>query len=94
MPLLVKRGREAEFARTTLQILYTGLLLALFLALPIVCGVLLLLQGFTVWRLVQLAALVALLLAGLVPHPRLVCQSCRQRESGACPIGCILWKGG
>ena len=89
---LFKKSREDEFAQTAPQLLYVGLLLALLLILPVVGGIHLLVRGFTLWRLVQLVALVVLLLAGLVPHPRLVCQYCRQRSRGACPIGCMLWK--
>jgi hypothetical protein len=94
VPLFFKEGRAAEFARTTPQLLFTGLLLALLLVVPVAGGVILLMRQFTTWRLVQLVALVGLLLAGLVPHPRLVCRHCRQRESGSCPIGCALWRGG
>jgi hypothetical protein len=79
---------------TVPQFFSIGLLLVLLLVLPVIGGVTLLIRQFTQWRLVQLVALVGLLLAGLVPHPRLVCRHCRQRESGACPIGCMLWKGG
>jgi hypothetical protein len=94
VPLFFKEGRADEFAGTAPQLLSTGLLLALLLVLPVASGVTLLIRQFTAWRLVQLVALVGLLLAGLVPHPRLVCRHCRQRESGACPVGCMLWRGG
>ena len=92
--LLFKKGREDEFAETTSQLLSIGLLLVLLLVLPVAGGVNLLIRQFTQWRLVQLAALVGLLLAALIPHPYLVCRHCRQREQGVCPIGCMLWKGG
>lgn len=94
VPLLFKEGQADEFARTMPQLLSTGLLLVLLLVLPVAGGVTLLVRQFTPWRLVQLVALVGLLLAGLAPHPRLVCRHCHQRESGACPIGCVLWRGG
>jgi hypothetical protein len=94
VPLFFKEGRADEFARTLPQLLSTGLLLVLLFVLPVAGGVTLLIRQFTAWRLVQLVALVGLLLAGLAPHPRLVCRHCRQRESGACPVGCVLWRGG
>ena len=94
VPRFFKKGPADEFARTAPQLWFTGLLLVLLLVLPVAGGVDLLIRQFSAWRLVQVVALVGLLLAGLVPHPRLVCRHCRQRESGACPIGCMLWKGG
>jgi hypothetical protein len=93
IPLLFKKGQEDEFAGTASQLFSTGLLV-LLLIVPVAGGVTLLVRGWAVWRLLQLVALVGLLLAGLVPHPRLVCRHCRQRERGACPIGCLLWRAG
>lgn len=88
--LAFKKGREDEFFRTAPQFAVL-LLLALSLLLPIAGGVVLLATGYGVWRL---ALLVGLLLAGLAPHPRLVCGHCCQGERGACPIGRQLWKVG
>jgi hypothetical protein len=48
-------------------------------------------QGFSVWRLVQLVVVLVLLLAFGVPHPKLVCSHCRQGECGACPVGKMFW---
>jgi hypothetical protein len=70
--------------------------LALFLvavAWPIVGGAVLLARAFSIGRLVQLVAAVALLLAFALPHPRLVCSHCRQGASGDCPLGCKV-RGG
>lgn len=89
--LAFKKGREDEFFRTTGQFVVL-LLLVLLLLLPIAGGVALLVAEVTMWRLTLLVAMVGLLLAGLVPHPRLVCRHCCQGEQGVCPIGRQLWK--
>jgi hypothetical protein len=89
--LAFKKGEEDEFARTPSQLLFVGLLLVLQLLLPIAGGIVLLVRGFTVGRLVLLVAWVGLLLAGLVPHPRLVCGHCCQGERGVCPVGRQVW---
>ncbi|MBC8496821.1 MAG: hypothetical protein ISS57_10370 [Anaerolineales bacterium] len=89
--LAFKKGREDEFFRTAGQIVIL-LLLALLLLLPIAASVALLAAEFSTWRLALLVALVGLLLAGALPHPRLVCRHCCQREQGVCPVGRQLWK--
>ena len=89
--LAFKKGREDEFFRTTGQFVVL-LLLVLLLLLPIAGGVALLVAEVTMWRLTLLVAMVGLLLAGLVPHPWLVCRHCCQGEQGVCPIGRQLWK--
>ena len=68
------------------------LLLVFLLLLPIGAGIVLLIRGFSAWRLVPLAAQVGLLLAGLLPHPWLVCGHCCQGEHGVCPVGRQMWK--
>jgi hypothetical protein len=89
--LLFKQKRTDLYLRTPMQFVYIGLLLV-GLVWPIVGGAILLAGGFSVWRLVQLAAAVVLLLALGVPHPRLVCSHCRQGECGACPVGRLFWR--
>jgi hypothetical protein len=69
-----------------MQFVYVGLLLV-GLVWPVVGGVVLLVEDFSAWRLVQLIAAVVLLLAFGVPHPKLVCSHCKQGECGACPVG-------
>jgi len=59
---------------------------------PITGGITLLIRDFSTWRLVLLASLVGLLLAGLVPHPWLVCGHCCQGERGVCSVGRQVWK--
>jgi hypothetical protein len=86
VPLLFKQGQTDLYLRTPMQFVYLVLFL-MGMAWPIVGGVVLLVDGFSVWRLVQLVAAVALLLAFAVPHPRLVCSHCRQGACGACPVG-------
>ena len=93
VPLLFARGPEEEFFRTAPQFV-TTLLLVVALLLPIAGGVYLLVERYTTWRLVQLIALVGLLLAGLAPHPGLVCRHCCQGARGACPVGQRLWQAG
>ena len=88
--LAFKKGREDEFFRTAPQFVVL-LLLALLLLLPIAGGVVLLATEYSTGRLALLVAQVGLLLAGLVPHTRLVCGHCCQGESGLCPIGRRLW---
>lgn len=88
---IFKKGCEEEFFRTAPQFLVT-VLLVLALILPIIGGMALLTRHFSTGRLVQLMALVGLLLAGLIPHPRLVCSHCCQGERGLCPIGRALRK--
>jgi len=92
VPLLFKQGQTDLYLRTPMQFVYV-ILLVMGMAWPIVGGVVLLVAGFSVWRLVQLAAAVALLLAFAVPHPRLVCSHCRQGACGACPVGKKMWEG-
>jgi hypothetical protein len=89
--LLFRRKRTDLYLRTPMQFVYVGLLLV-GLIWPVVGGVVLLVQGFSAWRLVQLAAAAVLLLAFGVPHPKLVCSHCRQGECGACPAGKIFWR--
>jgi len=91
VPLLFKQKRTDLYLRTPMQFVYVGLLLV-GLIWPVVGGVVLLVQGFSAWRLVQLAAAVVLLLAFGVPHPKLVCSHCRQGECGACLAGRIFWR--
>ena len=92
VPLLFKQGQADLYLRTPMQFVFVILFL-LGMVWPIVGGVVLLRQGFGMWRLVRLVAAVALLLAFAVPHPRLVCSHCRQGECGACPIGRKMREG-
>jgi hypothetical protein len=92
-PLLFKRGQTDLYLRTPMQYVYVILLLV-GMAWPIVGGIILLRDGLSVGRLVQLVAAVALLLAFAVPHPRLVCSHCRQGECGACLLGEMMQGGG
>jgi len=89
--LIFKKGSEEEFFRTALQFVALGALVILLL-LPIAGGITLLARDFSVWRLALLAAVAGLLLAGLAPHPRLVCGHCCQGERGVCPVGRMLWE--
>jgi len=91
--LAFKKGQEDEFFRTASQFAVL-LLLVLLLLLPIAGGIALLIRDFSGWRVALLAAQVGLLLAGLVPHPRLVCGHCCQGERGVCHIGRQAWKTG
>jgi hypothetical protein len=92
VPVLFKHGQTNLYFRTPMQFVYVGLLLV-GLIWPVIGGVVLLVQGFGTWRLVQLVAVVFLLLAFGVPHPKLVCDHCRQGECGACPAGKIFCRG-
>jgi hypothetical protein len=87
--LFFKKGQEEEFGHTASQ-KAVMLLLAIVLLLPLVGGIVSLVVGYSALRLVLLGALVALLVAGLAPHPRLVCSHCRQAEKGCCPIGKLV----
>ena len=89
--LAFKKRQEEEFFRTGPQFVVLLLLVLAFL-LPIAGGIVLLIEDFSTWRLALLAAQVGLLLAGLAPHPRLVCSHCRQGERGACPVGRRVWR--
>jgi len=89
--LAFKKRQEEEFFRTGAQRVVLLLLVLVFL-LPIAGGIALLIEGFSTWWLALLAAQVGLLLAGLAPHPRLVCRHCRQGERGACPVGRRVWR--
>ncbi|MBN1815677.1 MAG: hypothetical protein JXA14_27835 [Anaerolineae bacterium] len=91
--LVAKKGQEDEYLRTPFQLL-VALLLVLLMVLPVAGGVILLVNGSSAWRWIQLATVVGLLLAGIVPHPQLVCGHCRQGECGACPVGKRFWKSG
>jgi hypothetical protein len=89
--LVFKKGPEDEFFRTASQFVALGALVILLL-LPVAGGIVLLTRGFSAWRLALLAAVVGLLLAGLIPHPRLVCGHCCQGKRGVCPVGRQIWK--
>lgn len=84
-----KKGREEEFGQTASQKAVT-LLLAIVLLLPLVGGIASLVVGYSTLRLTLLVALLALLVAGVAPHPRLVCSHCKLVEKGCCPIGKLL----
>jgi hypothetical protein len=87
--LFFKKGQEEEFGQTAPQKAIT-LLLAVVLLLPLVGGVVSLVVSYSTLPMVLLVALVALLVAGLAPHPRLVCSHCKLAEQGCCPIGKLL----
>lgn len=89
--LIFDKGQEEEFFRTGAQFAVL-VLLVLLLLLPIGGGLLLLARGFSAWRLATLLAMAGLLLAGLVPHPQLVCGHCCQGERGVCPVGRQFWR--
>jgi hypothetical protein len=93
VPILFKKGRESEFFRTAAQFV-AALSLALVVLVPLAGSAALLIGGFSVWRLVQLVAVVGVFLAGLMPHTRLVCRHCRQGECGVCPVGRRVSKAG
>jgi hypothetical protein len=81
-----KKVQEEEFGQTASQKGIT-LLLAVVLLLPLVGGVVSLVVGFST---LHLMLLVASLVAGLAPHPGLVCSHCKLAEQGCCPIGKLL----
>jgi hypothetical protein len=87
--LFFEKGQEEEFGQTASQKGIT-LLLAVVLLLPLVGGILSMVVGYSTLRLVLLVAWVALLVAGLAPHPRLVCSHCRLAEKGCCSIGRLV----
>jgi hypothetical protein len=89
--LIFKKGPGDEFFHTVSQFVVL-ILLVLLLLLPVGRGIALLASGFSAWRLALLVAHVGLLLAGLAPHPRLVCGHCCQGECGVCPVGRQVWK--
>jgi hypothetical protein len=84
-----KKDQEEEFGQTASQKAVV-LLLVIVLLLPLVGGIVSLVMGYSMLRLVLLVAWLALLIAGLAPHPRLVCSHCRLAEKGCCPIGKLL----
>ncbi len=83
---VARKGPEDEFLGTGWQIGFTGLLVVVLL-LPVMGGIVLLARGVSVERLTLLGLFLGLLLAGLVPHPWLVCAHCCQGEQGRCPVG-------
>lgn len=89
--LAFKKGREDEFFRTRPQFAVL-LVLVLLLILPVGAGIALLIRDFSTWRMVLLVVQVGLMLAGLIPHPKLVCGHCCQGERGVCPVGRQLWR--
>jgi hypothetical protein len=84
-----KKGQEEEFGQTVSQKAVI-LLLVIVLLLPLVGGIVLLARVYSTLRLVLLVAWLALLIAGLAPHPKLVCSHCKLAEKGCCPIGKLL----
>ena len=87
--LFFKKGQEKEFGQTASQ-KAAMLLLVIVLLLPLVGGITSLVVGYSTLRLVLLMALTALMVAGLAPHPRLVCSHCKLAEKGCCPIGKLM----
>jgi len=82
---LFKKRNESEFMHTGGQYL-AGFLLAIGFIFPLVAGVLSVIRGVWLWPALFLASLLAL----IIPHPKMVCRRCRQRESGACGIGVLI----
>lgn len=91
VPLFFKQGRTDLYLRTSMQLVYVILFLVA-MVWPIIGNAILLIVNFGVGRLAELVAVVVLLLAFVVPHPKLVCSHCRQGECGACPVGRIFWR--
>jgi hypothetical protein len=91
--LLFKKRNTDLYLRTPMQFVFL-VLFVLGMAWPSLGGAVLMARGFSVGRLLQLGAAVALLLAFVVPHPRLVCSHCRQGASGDCPVGQRMREGG
>jgi hypothetical protein len=87
--LFFKKGQEEEFGQTASQ-KAVMLLLVVVLLLPLVGGIISLVVGYSTLRLALLAAWLILLVAGLAPHPRLVCSHCKLAEKGCCPIGKLV----
>ena len=87
--LFFKKGQEEEFGQTASQ-KAVMLFLVIVLLLPLVGGIASLVVGYSTLRLVLLVVLVALLVVGLAPHPRLVCSHCKLAEKGCCPIGRLI----
>jgi hypothetical protein len=84
-----KKGQEEEYGQTASQKAVI-LLLVIALLLPLVGDIISLVISYSTLRLVLLVAFVALLVAGLAPHPRLVCSHCKLAEKGCCPIGKLV----
>jgi hypothetical protein len=84
-----KKGQEEEFGQTVSQKAVLPLLIIVLL-LPLVGGIVSLVTGYSIQRLVLLVAWLVLLVAGLAPHPRLVCSHCKLAERGCCLIGKLL----
>jgi hypothetical protein len=86
-----KKGQEEEYGQTASQKVVM-LLVVVALLLPLVGGIASLMVSYSTLRLALLVALLALLIAGLAPHPRLVCSHCKLAEKGCCPIGKLLMR--
>ena len=86
-PLLRRKGDEAKYCRTKPQ-LAAVILLGISFLIPIAGGLWLAFQGNLLWPVLFGIFLLALAL----PHPRLMCRYCEQRERGACAIGAWLVK--
>jgi hypothetical protein len=86
VPVLFEQKQTDQYLRTPMQFAYVVLFLV-GLIWPIAGNAILIARGFGVGQLVQLVAIVVLLLALAVPHPKLVCSHCKQGECGACPMG-------
>jgi hypothetical protein len=89
--MLFRQRQTDLYLRTPMQLAFVALLV-LAMAWPIVGGVALLSRGFRTRRLVQLLVTAALLLAFVVPHPKVVCSHCHQGACGACPVGRRVWE--
>ena len=84
-----KKGQEEEYGQTASQKAIL-LLLAVVPLLPLVGGIASLMVSYSTLRLALLVAWLVLLIAGLAPHPRLVCSHCKLAERSCCPIGKLL----
>jgi hypothetical protein len=84
-----KKGQEEEYGQTASQ-KAVMLLLVIVLLLPLMGGIASLVVSYSTLRLALPVVLLALLVAGLAPHPRLVCSHCKLAERGRCPIGRLM----
>jgi len=84
--LIFKKRDEEEFGKSLSQ-MASWTLAGIILLLPIAAGLISLREGFTLTRLLWLAAFLGLMILPLITHSRFICSRCRQAEEKRCTLG-------
>lgn len=84
--LMFKKREEEEFGKSLSQTL-SWTLVGVVLLLPIAAGLVSLREGFSLPRLLWLAAFLGLMIAIVVTHSRSACKHCQEAKERRCTLG-------